>query len=68
MKIDLKELKQVFINGDNVISYLKREEKDDFNLIKAIEIAYDLQSGSYIDHYNNNQESVKLNVQNMRKF
>ncbi len=59
MKIDLKELKQVFINGDNIISYLKREEKDDFNLIKAIEIAYDLQSGSYIDHYNNNQESCK---------
>ncbi len=59
MKIDLKELKQVFSNGDNIISYLKRKEKDDFNLTKAIEIAYDLQSGSYIEHYNNNHESWK---------
>ena len=56
MKIDLKELKQVFCNGDNIISYLRQKQKDDFNLIKAIEIAYDLQSGSYIDHFNNNHE------------
>jgi len=60
MKIDLKELKQVFSNGDNIISYLKRKEKDDFNLIQAIEIAYDLQSGSYVDYYNNNQENWKI--------
>ena len=59
MKIDLKELKQLFSNGVNIITYLKRKKKDDFNLINAIEIAYDLQSGSYIDYYNNNQESWK---------
>ena len=68
MKIDLKELKEVFSNGDNIISYLKRKAKDDFNLIKAIEIAYDLQSGSYIDHYKNNQESWKTECSEYEKI
>ena len=46
---DLAFARQVFADGRNVTESLRSRKKFDFNTSSIIEIAYDLQAGSYID-------------------
>ncbi len=48
----MKDLHEAYTRGENIIKLLKSGNSDSFNLaqkMKFIEIAYDLQSGSYIE-------------------
>lgn len=54
---DLQPAKLVYEKGENVTSYLKGALGNTVNTPEIIEIAYDLQAGSYIDAVNNNRES-----------
>lgn len=50
-------LKKLYSKGENIIDYLKNQDASSFNSMDSILVSYDLQSGSYIDFYNNNQEA-----------
>lgn len=49
MTTTLSELKRLYQQGENISAYLRREMGVDRNTREIIEIAYDLQSGSYIE-------------------
>lgn len=53
---DLQSAKAIYERGDNVTSFLKECFGLDNNSPEIIEIAYDLQAGSYIDSVNRNRE------------
>lgn len=53
---DLRNLKKIFEGGGNITSYLKKVDSIKVNTVKSIEIAYDLQSGSYIKYCLSNRE------------
>ena len=57
---DLCRAKRVYENGENVIEYLRNHPSSKTNESQAIEIAYDLQSGSYIDAVNSNPDITCL--------
>ena len=44
-----RELKQLFQRGENVSAYMRRQQGVQRNTEEIIEVAYDLQAGSYID-------------------
>ena len=46
---NLQSAKAAFKRGENVTSYLKEQFDKDVNTPEIIEIAYDLQAGSYVD-------------------
>lgn len=48
--IDIQEAKEIYKNGGNITNYLRNKFKEDKNTSDIIEIAYDLQAGSYIDY------------------
>ena len=45
---NLKQIRDVFLNGGNVIKYLKSLEGRQKNNVDDILISYDFQSGQYI--------------------
>lgn len=47
----LSKIKDLYENGDNIISYLKTIEKSDENSSEDIMISYDFQAGGYIRNY-----------------
>lgn len=52
LKYSMKDLNEAYARGENIIQLLKRGNSDSYNSahkMKFIEIAYDLQSGSYIE-------------------
>lgn len=53
--INLKYLRELLEKNVNITEYLKRKQGVNFNTSKIIEIAYDLQSGSYIEFSENNK-------------
>jgi len=53
--VNLKYLRELLEKDVNITEYLKRKQGVDFNTSKIIEIAYDLQSGSYIEFSENNK-------------
>ena len=57
---DLDAIRRVYENGGNVTDYLKNKLKLDKNTLEVIEMAYDLQAGSYINDLNTNFERVDL--------
>ena len=58
--LDLEKARQIYEEGKNITDYLKSEFKVDCNTSEIIEMAYDLQAGSYIDILNNDPVHVDL--------
>ena len=54
--LDLVRARNAYDNGVNIIDALKSESGSSINTSSIIEIAYDLQAGSYIEHAKNNHE------------
>jgi len=50
-------MRAAYARGENVMEYARRESKADANFLAATLVAYDLQTGSYVDHVSANQES-----------
>jgi ubiquinone/menaquinone biosynthesis C-methylase UbiE len=48
-----RELKAIYDKGENVVAYLRKAKGLDYNSEEIIELAYDLQAGSYIEIMNN---------------
>ncbi|MCR4378565.1 MAG: class I SAM-dependent methyltransferase [Rhodospirillales bacterium] len=53
--LDLSLAKEAFENGENVTALLRQQMGVDFNTPEIIEIAYDIQSGSYLKYVENNK-------------
>ena len=49
---ELDAIRRVYANGENVTDYLKTKLNLDENTLEVIEMAYDLQAGSYINFLN----------------
>ena len=46
--LDLQEVKNIYNKGKNITQYLRKKLNQKNNTSEIIEIAYDLQAGSYI--------------------
>ena len=46
--LDIEEAKEIYAQGKNVTAYLRNRFNEEENTSEIIEIAYDLQAGSYI--------------------
>ncbi|WP_412775778.1 class I SAM-dependent methyltransferase [Thalassospira lucentensis] len=58
--IDIVEAKEVYKNGENITQYLRNKFNETENTSEIIEIAYDLQAGSYISAVQNNLHKAQL--------
>ena len=56
--IDILEAAEVYKRGENVTLFLKDKYRNKVSLSDIIEVAYDLQSGSYIKNVLSNRESA----------
>lgn len=63
--IDLFDAKEIYIKGQNVTEYLRIKFDEKGNTSDIIEIAYDLQAGSYIKFVKSNYKLVKLTISEM---
>lgn len=52
--IDVLEAKSIYQKGDNVTHYLRKKYGSEDNTSEIIEIAYDLQAGSYVENVKSN--------------
>jgi SAM-dependent methyltransferase len=59
---NLINVKTNYKNGKNITEYLKNIENINYNTSQIIEIAYDLQAGSYIEHYNKNSTLINVYI------
>lgn len=57
--IDVLEAKSVYQKGENVTQYLREKFGIEDNSSEIIEIAYDLQAGSYINAVNSNRDKAE---------
>lgn len=65
-----KELYNAYLKGKNIIELLKDGNSEEYNLLNKmnyIEIAYDLQSGTYIEAMNNPQHAA-LKIQKCKEI
>jgi len=60
MQFDLLKIKNAYKEDKNITSLLRKQKKIDFNTSEIIEVAYDLQAGSYIDFVQQNPEKSAL--------
>jgi ubiquinone/menaquinone biosynthesis C-methylase UbiE len=58
--LDLQEVKYIYNKGKNITQYLRKKLNQKNNTSKIIEIAYDLQAGSYIKYAKMNVEKTRL--------
>ena len=59
----LQKAKQAYSEGKNVTEFLRSEFQESQNTSEIIEIAYDLQAGSYIEWVNLNRKKLwKLKI------
>jgi ubiquinone/menaquinone biosynthesis C-methylase UbiE len=56
--IDLPGAIQTYKNGGNVTEYLRHSLGESANSEEIIEVAYDLQAGTYIQHFNEHRDQV----------
>ena len=56
----LKEIKELYSQGKNIVEYIKNESGSDENLLELILISYYIQSGSYIEFSKKNQEYIYI--------
>lgn len=66
--LDLKKAKKCYLEGGNIMEFLKKEYKDLGNTSRIIEIAYELQAGSYIELTNKNRKRFDLYTMELSKF
>ena len=57
--IDVLEAKSIYQKGENVTQYLRTKFGSEDNTSQIIEIAYDLQAGSYIDYVKSNPDKAE---------
>lgn len=58
-RIDFVRAKTVYDRGGNVTEHLREQLGNDYNTPEIIEMAYDLQAGTYIAETRKNREFVK---------
>ena len=58
--IDVLEAKSIYQKGENVTQYLRTKFGSEDNTSQVIEIAYDLQAGSYIDYVKSNRDKAEM--------
>ena len=57
--IEVLEAKSIYQKGENVTQYLRTKFGSEDNTSQIIEIAYDLQAGSYIDYVKSNSDKAE---------
>ena len=57
--VDLQKAREVFVSNGNVTEFLKAEYGRKENSAEIIEIAYDLQTGDYVEYALKNESAVK---------
>jgi ubiquinone/menaquinone biosynthesis C-methylase UbiE/uncharacterized protein YbaR (Trm112 family) len=60
---EIKKIKAIFNEGGNVMEYFRNVNESSENSLEAIKISYDLQAGSYIKFFLENQEYNALYTQ-----
>jgi ubiquinone/menaquinone biosynthesis C-methylase UbiE len=55
---NLTEAKKAYQSGENITKILREQKNVKWNTPEIIELAYDLQAGSYIEHFLANQDAV----------
>ncbi|MCO6461059.1 MAG: methyltransferase domain-containing protein [Saprospiraceae bacterium] len=55
----LKKIKEIYENGENIIQYLKGIGQNEINEVEDILISYDFQAGSYIQAYSKNKDYLE---------
>ncbi len=58
--LDIAEAKEAYKRGENITQYLRNKFNEPENTSEIIEIAYDLQAGSYIRGVESNREQAHL--------
>ena len=67
--IDLKDTRKIYKNKKNITEWLKKKLRRTHNTSEIIEIAYDLQAGTYIDIAKSNSfKNLKLYTKEMSKI
>lgn len=66
--LNLIDAKKYFLKGGNVTEQLRSQKKLNFNDADIIEVAYDLQAGSYIDHAEKNSINLQLYTTEIAKI
>jgi len=64
----LQKAKQAYSEGKNVTEFLRSEFQESQNTSEIIEIAYDLQAGSYIEWVNLNKKKYQLYCSELAEF
>jgi ubiquinone/menaquinone biosynthesis C-methylase UbiE len=57
---DIAEAKKAYAEGKNITELLRAQKKIDRNTPEIIEIAYDLQAGTYVEFANNQSKKMSL--------
>jgi SAM-dependent methyltransferase len=66
--IDLKDVRKIYKKNNNVTEYLKKKFYKKHNTSEIIEIAYDLQAGTYIEIAKSNIKNLVLYTKEMSKI
>jgi len=66
--LDLKKAQKSYLEGQNIMEFLRKEFKESGNTSRIIEIAYELQSGSYINFANSNKNIIDKYVNELSTF
>ena len=66
--LKLRKAKSVYKNGGNITEFLRKEFRSKSNTSEIIEIAYDLQAGSYIDYVVNFPEETNLYAEELHSL
>lgn len=66
--IDIRKAKEIHKEGGNITKYLREKFKEDANTSEIIEIAYDLQAGSYIKNVNESREKAVIYATEMHSL
>ena len=66
--IDVLEAKSIYKKGENVTNYLRQKFDSEDNTSEIIEIAYDLQAGSYVENVKSNFDKVDSYASELSKI
>lgn len=66
--LDLSEAKEIYKQGKNVTQYLRNKYNESENTSEIIEIAYDLQAGSYIESVSSNPQKAEAYANELSNF
>lgn len=62
MDLDLVELREAYARGENITTLVRQLLDTDENPVGAIEVAYDLQAGNYVDFFHTNRDHVEAHT------